>query len=320
MSNLGLEGRVVIVTGAGNGLGRAHAMLLASEGAVVVVNDLGGTTDGKGSNTRAADHVVAEIEAAGGSASPSYDSVAEPEGCQALVDGAVATHGRLDAIVHNAGILRNAPIPEMTDERILPVLGVHLLGAIWLTRAAWPHMVKQEYGRLVYTASATGAWGRPNGANYASAKAGTIGLCNAAAIEGEAHGILANAVLPVAATRLAGMPDATDMSPEAEQKRREAAESNPRMGPEWVSPLVAWLASPACDRTHRYYSAVHGRYAEVFVGVAPGWIATGDGPPSPSELAANVAAIEDRESYEVPSSVFDEVARVAARLETALNS
>ncbi len=238
----------------------------------------------------------------------------DADGCESLVAGTVATHGRIDAIVHNAGILRNGPIPEMSDERIDPVLAVHLMGALWLTRAAWPHMASRGYGRLVYTASGTGAWGRPDGANYAAAKAGVIGLCNVAAIEGEPYGIRANAVLPVASTRLAGMPDAADTSPEAEARRAEAASERPRMEPEWVSPIVAWLASPACDRTHRFYSAVQGRYAEVFVGVGHGWIAPGGDPPSPSELSEHLAQIEDRSAFDVPASVFDEVAKVAARM------
>lgn len=312
---LGLRGRVVIVTGAGNGLGRAHAHQLAAEGAIVIVNDLGGSTDGQGSNRQAADHVVAEIRASGGVATASYDSVGDSSGCQNLIEETVHAHERIDAIVHNAGILRNAPIPEMTDEHLGPVLDVHLMGALWLTRAAWPVMLEQAFGRLVYTSSGTGAWGRADGANYASAKAGLIGLCNVAAIEGQSHGIFANAVFPVASTRLAGMPDSTDTSEAAEAKRQEAAAS-PRMGPEWVSPLVAWLASPSCDRTHRFYSAVRGRYAEVFIGVAEGWIADGEEPPSPAEVAARVDAIEDRSEFDVPSSVFDEVAKVAARLST----
>ena len=314
MSTLGLDGRIVIVTGAGNGLGRAHAHLLGSCGATVVVNDLGGSTDGIGTSTRAADHVVEEIRAAGGRATPSYDSVGEPAGCATLIADTIDAHGRIDAIVHNAGILRNAPIADMSDERIEPVLDVHLRGAIWLTREAWPHMVQQRYGRLVYTASGTGAWGRPDGANYASAKGGVIGLCNVAAIEGEEHGILANGVLPVAATRLAGMPDATDASAEAEARRREAADHNPRMEPDWISPLVAWLASPTCDRTHRFYSAAFGRFAEVFVGVTGGWVAPGDAPPTPEALVAALSTIEDRSTFEVPSSVFDEIARIRPRL------
>ncbi len=222
---IGFTGRTVIVTGAGNGLGRSHALELGRRGAHVVVNDLGASTDGHGESQAAADLVVDEIRRAGGSAVASYASVADDDGCRAIAEVARNAHGRIDALVHNAGILRNAPFHEMTDDRFFPVLETHLLGAFYLTRAVYPTMIEQRYGRIVFTSSGTGAFGRADGANYASAKAALLGLCNALAIEGADHGILANAILPVAFTRLAGAPDITDTSEAAVAARAEAASS-----------------------------------------------------------------------------------------------
>ncbi len=255
------EGRAVIVTGAGNGLGRAHALELGRRGADVVVNDLGGSTAGDGASTRAADFVVDEIRAAGGSALASYDSVADDAGCRAIAEQTRDHFGRVDAVVHNAGILRNAMFEEMTDERLWPVLQTHLLGAVFLSRAVYPAMIERGYGRLVFTASGSGAFGRPNGANYAAAKAGILGLCNALALEGATHGILANAILPVGFTRLAGAPDATDTSDAAVAARRDAEAANPRFAAEWVTPMAVYLASEACTRTQHFYSAANGRFA-----------------------------------------------------------
>lgn len=182
--NISFEGRVAIVTGAGNGLGRAHAHELARRGALVVVNDLGGATDGQGSGRRVADHVVGEITAAGGRAVASYDSVADDEGCRRIAALALDVGGRIDAVVHNAGILRNSRFDGMTDDHWFPVLETHLLGGFYLSRAVWGPMTEAGYGRIVVTASSSGLWGRVEGANYGAAKAGLVGLCNVLALEG----------------------------------------------------------------------------------------------------------------------------------------
>jgi NAD(P)-dependent dehydrogenase (short-subunit alcohol dehydrogenase family) len=301
------DGRAVIVTGAGNGLGRAYALELARRGARVVVNDLGTTTDGVGASAHAADFVVSEIRRAGGTAVPSHDSIAEVEGCERLAATALDAFGSVDVVVHNAGILRNAPLTEMTDERFWPVVETHLAGAFFLTRAVLPAMIERSYGRIVFTSSASGVFGRPDGANYAAAKAGVIGLCNAVAIEGEPHGILANAVLPVAVTRLAGAPDAADQGDAARARRAELEAGAPRMGEEWVVPMVVYLASEACTGSQRYYSAVSGRYARVFVGVTTGWCADGERPPTAEDLAAQLGAIEDLTAFDLPRTTFEEV-------------
>jgi len=304
------DDRVAIVTGAGNGLGRAYALELARRGASVVVNDLGGSTDGRDPTPAAADFVVEEIRGQGGTAIASYDSIAEDGGCRRLAAIALETFGRIDAVIHNAGILRNAMFEEMSDENFFPVLSTHLLGSFYLSRAAWPTMVEQGYGRFVLTSSSSGVWGRPNGANYNTAKAGVIGLANALSLEGADKGILTNCILPVGFTRLAGAPEAVDTSADAEARRAEALAA--RWAPEWVAPMVVYLASEACDRTHRYYSAVDGRYARVFVGVAEGWRA-GNNPPSVEEIRENLDAIEELSSYDVPENGLEEIERVRGR-------
>lgn len=313
MNAIDFHGRAVIVTGAGNGLGRSYALELARRGAAVVVNDLGTSTSGEGCSVRSADRVLYEIQRAGGRAVASHDSVASGSGCEAIAARCLEAFGRIDAVVHNAGILRNAPFDKMTNEQFFPVLGTHLVGAYLLTRAVYPTMRDQGYGRLVFTSSSSGLFGRTNGANYAAAKAGVIGLCNALALEGAPHGVLANAVLPVAMTRLGGAPDAADTSPDAAARRAELREREPRMAPEWVTPLVIYLASEACSVTHRYYSAINGRYARVFVGVTAGWRAPDEGPPTAEQLRDRLGDIEDREDHDLPESTFDEIELVARR-------
>jgi NAD(P)-dependent dehydrogenase (short-subunit alcohol dehydrogenase family) len=307
------EGRVVVVTGAGSGLGRSYAEAIAARGGAVVVNDLGVAVDGTGAEAGRAEQVAASIRSGGGRAVASADSVADAEGCDRMVQCALDTWGRIDAVVHSAGNIRNGPFATMPEADVRALLDTHLVGAFLLTQRAFREMAGQGYGRVVFTSSASGLFGRPNGANYAMAKAGLIGLCNGVAIEGAEHGILANAVLPVAVTRLVPPPAADAQGPLVDTLR--ALTDGDRGEPEWVAPLVLHLASERCTRTRRYYSAVRGRFAEVFVGVSEGWMADGPEPPSPEELEARLDAIESKEAFDLPEKMADELALVTARLD-----
>lgn len=225
----GVQGKVVIVTGAGGGLGRSYARFLAAHGASVVVNDLGGARDGTGEGTAMADAVVDEIRAAGGEAVADYSSVATAQGAQALVARAIDQFGTVDAVVNNAGILRDGAFHKMDDSDWDAVLKVHLYGGYYVTRAAWPHFRAQGFGRVVVATSTSGMFGNFGQANYGSAKLGLLGLINTLALEGAKYGITANAVAPLAATRMT-----QDVAP------REILD---KLDPAYVSPVVAYLVS-----------------------------------------------------------------------------
>ena len=197
------DNRVAIVTGAGNGLGRAHALLLASRGAKVVVNDPGGAVDGKGGDhAAAADKVVAEIKAAGGQAVPNYDSVADAKTAANIVKTAVDSFGTVDIVVNNAGVLRDKTFHNMTIEDFDFVVKVHFLGTAYVTHAAWPIMRAKAYGRVVVTSSNSGIYGNFGQANYGGAKLAVVGFMNALRLEGQKYNILVNALAPVAGTRM----------------------------------------------------------------------------------------------------------------------
>lgn len=223
-SNLRFDGRVAIVTGAGNGIGRIYAMDLAARGAKVVVNDLGGSTDGQGASSKAADTVVAEIRAAGGEATANYDSVVD--GAK-VVATAIEAYGRIDIIVNNAGILRDVSFAKMTEKDWDLVHLVHLKGTFALCHAAWPHMRKQSYGRILNVTSTSGLYGNFGQANYSAAKLGIAGLTNTLAKEGAKRNIKVNTLAPIAGSRMT----ATVM-PEAMLKA---------LKPEFVSPAVMVL-------------------------------------------------------------------------------
>ncbi|MCC5986308.1 MAG: SDR family NAD(P)-dependent oxidoreductase [Pararhodobacter sp.] len=197
-----LDGRVAIVTGAGGGLGRAHALALAARGAAVVVNDLGAARDGAGSSDSPARLVVAEIESAGGRAVADASDIATPEGAQALAGAALSAFGRIDALVNNAGFLRDKSLAKMEPLDFEAVLRVHLTGSALMSRAVWPAMQEQGDGRIVMTTSAAGLYGNFGQSNYGAAKLGVIGLMNTLKLEGARHGIRVNAIAPVAATRM----------------------------------------------------------------------------------------------------------------------
>ena len=232
--------QVVIVTGAGRGLGRLYALDLAARGASVVVNDLGGTMHGHGADDSIADEVVKEIEVAGGVAVASHDSVATPEGGDAIVQSALDTYGRLDAVVSNAGIFHTAPFDELEVDDWRRMLNVHVDGGFFLSQPAYRVMKAQGYGRFVFIASSAGLFGQPNSAHYAAAKAALMGLTNVIAIEGAEHGILANTMLPFGYSR---------MVTETIGELPEDSEFLHAIDPQWVVPIVTVPGQQACDVT-----------------------------------------------------------------------
>jgi NAD(P)-dependent dehydrogenase (short-subunit alcohol dehydrogenase family) len=297
--------QVVIVTGAGRGLGRLFALDFARRGAAVVVNDLGGTTRGGGSDSRVADEVVEEIRRAGGTAVASYDSVASPEGGAAIVRTAIDNFGRLDAVVSNAGILDQTPFDKLTVEQWRTMLTVHLDGSFYLSQPAFKVMKAQGYGRFVLISSSAGMFGSPNQAHYGAAKGGIFGLSNIIALEGAAHGILANCVLPSGASRM--FAQATSREDEV-----KAASWMKLLDPDLVVPMVVFLASGACTVTHQNYSAAAGRYARVFAGVGPGWLSEAGSKPVAEDIEAHFAEVSATTPFYVPSHSGDEVAEYAA--------
>jgi NAD(P)-dependent dehydrogenase (short-subunit alcohol dehydrogenase family) len=299
VSDISFDGRVAIVTGAGGGLGKTYALELARRGAAVVVNDLGGSVGGEGGDHTAAQQVVDEIKAFGGTAAPNYDSVATPEGGAGVVQTAVDSFGKVDIVINNAGILRDKSFLKLEWSDLDSVLDVHLRGAFYVSKPAFAIMKANGYGRLIFTASNAGVFGNFGQSNYGAAKAGLVGLSNVLAVEGLKSGILSNVVMPVAKSRmtedlLGPMGDA--------------------FGPELVAPLVAFLASEQCTFTHEVFSAAAGRYARVFTGLAPGWFAGKGVVPTAEDILAHLPEIEKQEGYIVPTSIADELTALAATI------
>lgn len=255
MPDLRFEDRVAVVTGGGRGLGRAYALLLASRGAKVVVNDPGASLTGDGVDARAADEVVQDITASGGEAVACAESVATAAGGKAIIDAALGHYGRVDVLVHSAGNVRRASLKEMTYEDFDAVVDVHLRGAFHVVRPVFPLMCESRYGRIVLTSSIGGLYGNHRVANYAVAKAGVIGLSNVVALEGAAEGVKCNVIVPAAVTRMAAGVDTS---------------AYPPMGPELVAPVVGWLAHESCSVTGEIFVALAGRVARAVVAETPG--------------------------------------------------
>ena len=255
MPELRFDDRVAVITGAGRGLGRAYALLLASKGAKVVVNDPGGSLKGDGVDAGPAQEVVDEIRAAGGEAVACTESVATAAGGQAIIAAAQDNYGRIDVLIHNAGNVRRGSLKEMTYEDFDAVVDVHLRGAFHVVRPAFPLMCEASYGRIVLTSSIGGLYGNHDVANYAVAKAGIIGLSNVVALEGAAEGVMCNVIVPGAVTRMAAGLDTS---------------AYPPMGPELVAPVVGWLASESCSITGEIFASIAGRVARIVVAETPG--------------------------------------------------
>ncbi len=290
MADLGYDGKVAIITGAGGGLGRQHALLLASRGALVVVNDLGGSVSGEGESASAAQAVVDEIKAAGGEAVADHHSVATPEGGEAIVQTAIDAFGRVDIVINNAGILRDKAFHNMEPDLLNPVLDVHLKGAFHVTKPAWVRMREQGYGRVVSTSSAAGLFGNFGQTNYGAAKMGLVGFTRVLAVEGAKYNIKANAIAPLALTRMTQ----DIMGPLGD-----------KLDPALVSPLVAYLVHEDCPVTGQVFSVGGGRVAQVFIGETQGYY---QADLTPEAVRDNWSTITDREGYGVPANLGDETA------------
>jgi NAD(P)-dependent dehydrogenase (short-subunit alcohol dehydrogenase family) len=301
MTDLRFDERVVIITGAGGGLGRSHALELARRGARILVNDPGSAVDGSGSSTFAADRVVEEITALGGLAAPNRDSVATSEGGQAIVQAALDAFGRVDVLINNAGILRDKAFHRMDATMIDSVVDVHLKGALFVSQPAFRVMREQGYGRIVNTTSASGLFGNFGQANYGAAKAGLAGLTRVLAIEGAGHGIRVNAIAPVAATRMT-----QDILGDLVAK----------VAPEYVSPLVAFLSHEQCPVNGHVYSVAGGRIARIVVAETHGVVLA----ENTSEAIRDQLPLIDQldiSEYHQPSSLEDEMAIIAKALSQA---
>jgi NAD(P)-dependent dehydrogenase (short-subunit alcohol dehydrogenase family) len=281
MSQLRFDGKVALVTGAGNGLGREYAHLLAARGCAMVVNDLGGPAeDGRG----AAQRVVDEIVAAGGAATADTHSVSDLAGAAAMVAKAIDAFGRIDIVVNNAGILRDKSFLSMTPELVDPVLDVHLKGSLHVTRAAWSHFREQGYGRVVLTSSAAGLFGNPGQANYAAAKAGMVGLMNVLKHEGVKYNVNVNVIAPVAETQMTS---------------HVIGKLSGLVGPQLVSPVVAYLVHESCEVNGHIYSVGGGRVSRIFLGLTHGWGEPGE-QFTPEDVRDHLGEIEDRADFTVP--------------------
>ena len=287
---LGFDGKVVLITGAGGGLGRQHALLFASRGALVVINDLGGAVDGSGSDKGAAERVVDEIKALGGEAVADTNSVSTPEGGRAIVQTALDAFGRVDVLVNNAGILRDKAFHNMEPDLLNPVIDVHLKGAFNVTQPAWVVMREQGYGRIVSTSSAAGIFGNFGQTNYGAAKMGLVGFTRVLAVEGAKYNIKANAIAPLAFTRM------------TEHLLGALGE---KLDPALVSPLVAYLAHEDCPVSGQTFSVGGGRVAHVFIGETRGYFNPGL---SLEDVRDHWGQITDQSGFSVPNNIADETA------------
>jgi NAD(P)-dependent dehydrogenase (short-subunit alcohol dehydrogenase family) len=292
MADIGFDGRVAIITGAGGGLGREHALLLAARGAQVVVNDLGGSVSGEGGSAGPAHTTAKEIEDLGGAAVADTNSVATSEGGAAIVETAMQAFGRVDIVINNAGILRDKTFQNMTPELLDPVIDVHLKGAFNVTRPAWIQMRAQSYGRIINTSSNAGILGNFGQSNYGSAKMGLVGLTRVLAAEGAKYNIKANAIAPVAKTRM------------TEDLLGAMADN---LDPALVSPIAAWLAHEDCPVTGEVYSAAGGRIARFFIGLTDGYY---NPKLTVEDVRDHFEQIRSDRGYIIPTGLNDEFAQL----------
>ena len=290
MADVNFENRVVIVTGAGNGLGKAYALELGKRGAKVIVNDLGGAVDGSGSGNSPADDVVNEIIENGGEAVANYDSVATKDGGESIVQTAIDSFGTVDAVINNAGILRDKSFANMTEEEFSLIIEVHLKGTYFVTQPAFKIMKENNYGRIVNVASPSGLFGNFGQTNYGAAKMGIVGLTNVLAIEGAKYNIKVNVIAPTAYTRMTEA-----LLPEDVGKLFSA---------ELVTPMVTYLASEACEPTHEIFGVAAGRFARIGIITHEGYVNT---EATAEDIASNIEEIRTITDGSYPLSNEDEL-------------
>lgn len=299
VESMRFDNRVAVVTGAGRGLGRCHALELARRGARVVVNDLGGSPAGSGADNSPADETVAAIRQDGGEAIANYDSVANPAGGAAIIQAALDAFGTVDILINNAGFVRDRSFANLDFDDLRAMLDVHLASAFYVTQPAFRVMKEKRYGRVLFVSSSAGVFGNFGQSSYGAAKMGVVGLSNVLAVEGARYGITSNVLAPVAKSRLSQdvLGPLTDV-----------------LKPEFVTPLALSLVAEGSDITHEIFSACGSHYARVFVGLAPGWTASKESAPSVEDVYRHLAQIREQDGYIVPFSVADEMAIVAKAL------
>ncbi len=300
MSKLSFNGKVAVITGAGGGLGRAYALLLAGRGAKVVINDLGGTFDGEGADSTPAQKVVDEIKAAGGEAVANYESVSEWEGAQKIIQAAIENYGQIDILINNAGILRDKSLLKMEIADYLKVVEVHLNGTYFCTKAAFGHMREQNYGRIVSTASAAGVYGNFGQTNYGAAKMGIVGLMNCVCQEGARYGILANTIVPTAGTRLT----ATVMPPDVVD----------RVKPEFVAPMVVYMCSEQFSDSGKIFTAGGGYFSRAAVVEGPGVFLDTSTEITPDMVAGKIEQISSLEDGREYGSAMEQTGYVLSKM------
>ena len=290
MSGINFENKTVVVTGAGNGLGKAYAFEFANRGANVVVNDIGGSVTGDGSENAPADVVVEEINYSGGSAVANYDSVATKQGGESIIESALSNFGSVDAVVNNAGILRDKSFAKMEEDDLNAIIDVHLKGTFFVCQPAFIQMKEQGYGRFVNVSSPSGLFGNFGQLNYGAAKMGIVGLTNVLAIEGAKYNIKANVIAPNAATRMTETLFGEDMS-------KLLTVDN-------ITPLVVYLASEQCEITHEIFSAGGGRFARIGISTDVGYF---NATAKAEDIFANIDEIRDLSNSIYPTSLADEL-------------
>lgn len=308
-NELRFDEQVAVITGAGGGLGKHYASLLAARGARVVVNDTGGSVTGGGSDAAAAPAVTEAIGAAGGRAVADTHTVTTPEGGQAIIDTALRAWGRVDIVINNAGIVGDAPFEDMTADRLEPLLDVHLKGAFYVTRPAWVVMRRQGYGRILNTCSAAGILGAERMSNYGAAKTGLIGLTRVLAAEGAAHNIKVNAIAPIAYTRM--LAHSVDGAAEGRDDPAAQAVLDDLVGqylrsldPALVAPVAAFLTHRDCPVSGEIYTVGAGHVARFFIGRTRGFYRPGL---SVEDVRDHLGEIRDEAGYTVPRGPADEM-------------